>query len=148
MSNISRFGLTLAGLFLIMPFAFAEQGTADPGTAMTPAVAPQASTGPGSAPAAATGPEDESGGTSLGDAERHCRGKGGGVSAPGQGCGMPHRTGCFGHKHGHRHGRGHGGMDHVHKAFRAKYRKLMARLDILEARMNAIQTMLERLMER
>jgi len=172
MSNISRFGLTLAGLFLIMPFAFAEQGAANPGTAMAPAAAPQASAGPGSASGAASGPQDESGGTSFGDAEvppygpvmggygpmfpgtmmrrqwGPCWGTPRGASGPGQGCGMSHRSGCFGHKHGHGHGHGHGGMDHAHKAFQAKYRKLMARLDVLEARMNAIQTMLERLMER
>jgi hypothetical protein len=167
MSSISRFGLTLAGLCLITPITFAEQATANPGTPMTPAAAPQVSAGPGSgAPGAASGPEDEANHSPFGDAEvppygpvvgaygpmfpgmmmgrpwGPCRGTRGGARASGQGCGMRHGAGCSGHKHGH------GGMDHAHEAFRAKYRKLMARLDILEARMNAIQTMLERLMER
>ncbi|MGA7978615.1 MAG: hypothetical protein WCA32_00120 [Chromatiaceae bacterium] len=55
-----------------------------------------------------------------------------------QGCRTQRRGGCA----------GRGTMAHGHKALYAKYRKLMGRLDVLEARMAMMQTMLERLMER
>jgi hypothetical protein len=162
MSHISRLGLALTGLLLIVPFAFAAQDAA--GNAMAPAAAPAASAGPGSAPGSASGTAGEADEPAFGDAELPpyppamgaygpmvpgmmmgrpwgpCWGTSGGPS--GRSCPMGHPAGCPGHKHGH------GDMDHVHRAFRAKYRKLMARLDVLEARMNTIQTLLERLMER
>ncbi len=62
----------------------------------------------------------------------------GGMRGPMQGCRTQRRGGCA----------GRGTMAHGHKALYAKYRKLMGRLDVLEARMAMMQTMLERLMER